>query len=682
MKTRLRFAGRLITALPRGTLAIGSLLLAHVAAAAPTEAGLLSREWTTERLTAVLRAPSEWVPFPNAAQRSRWEKLPAEVRADLVGRAERVIHDWPELTATEALDFQRTGRRTEFQTKYFKRRAHLQALVLAECVEGEGRFADVIADRVWSLCEESTWALPAHLGPQRAGLGLPDVSESYLDIFAADTAGLLAWTDHLVGDGLDRVSPRLRERIALEVERRVLEPGRTRTDFWWMGYDGRVPKNWNPWVCREWLAAALLLSRTAPPPAGDVAKIVRTLELFIQGLPADGSCDEGPGYWGGAAGAMFEALDLLSGATGGACDAFTLPVVREAGRYLYRAHIAGDYFVNTGDARARIVIPAEIVFRYGRRIADPRLMALGAASAREHGFPKITGGMRLGEVLHALFAADELLAAMPAARAPLLRDAWLPDLQLMTARSTEGSSAGLFLAAQAGFNGKAHNHNDTGNFVVYYDGSPVLIDLGPAEYSAKTFSEQRYDVWVNQSAWHNLPTIAGVMQAAGSTYAARDVDYRATAATASLRCEMAGAYPAEAGVESWRRSVQLERGRAVTVSDTYRLKVATSDIVWSFVCAAEPRIVQPGAIALRTAAGDGGLALTYDHDALEATVETVDVQDPWIREFWGERVYRILVRHRRAVQEGASTFRIATETENSDRRPVPAGAPAIADRAR
>ena len=97
----------------------------------------------------------------------------------------------------------------------------------------------------------------------------------------------------------------------------------------------------------------------------------------------------------------------------------------------------------------------------------------------------------------------------------------------------------------------------------------------------------------------------------------------------------------------------------MTVEDAYRLRTATSDIVWSFVCAAEPRIVRPGAIALRTAAGDGRLALTFDHETLEATVETVDVEDPWIREFWGERVYRILVRRRSAVQEGMSTFQIA-----------------------
>lgn len=638
------------------------LLVAAVGANAATT-GQLTRDWPMEKLQPVLRAPAAWVPYPTLSDRARWERLPADLRAECLRRGETALNSsWPQITATDFLDFKRTGRRASFEAKYFARRAQLQDLVVAECVEGQGRLLDAIADRVWGLCEETAWTLPAHLGPQRAGLGLPDITEPYLDIFAADTAGLLAWTDYLLGAALDRVSPRLRERLALEVERRVLAPGRTREDFWWMGYDGRVPKNWNPWICREWLTASLLLSRPTPPSAKDVTKIMRTLELFVQGLPPDGHCDEGPGYWSGAAGAMFETLDLLHAATGGACDAFALPVVRDAGRYLYRVHIAGDYYVNTGDARARLAAPAEMAFRYGARIGDPDLMALAAASAREHDFPGGgVRGLRLGQLLPVLFAADKLLAAMPNAQYPLLRDSWLPDMQLMTARATAGSTQGLFLSAQAGYNGKAHNHNDTGSFTVYHDGHPVLIDLGPAQYSAKTFSGQRYDIWVNQSGWHNLPTINGAMQEEGEAYAARAVAYHATDSAATLTSDIAGAYPPAAGLISWQRSVQLERGKAVILADNFHLREPTADIVWNFICAAEPRLVRPGLVELRTPrAGDRALAFSFDAQELDASVEKVEVEDPWIREFWGAQVYRLRVKARNKSVEGIRVFRLAS----------------------
>jgi len=58
----------------------------------------------------------------------------------------------------------------------------------------------------------------------------------------------------------------------------------------------------------------------------------------------------------------------------------------------------------------------------------------------------------------------------------------------MMARAQEGSVQGLYLAAQAGNNGKSHNHNDVGNFIVYSEGMPAIIDVGVETYTAKTFT--------------------------------------------------------------------------------------------------------------------------------------------------------------------------------------------------
>src|ERR1019366_10230059 len=86
----------------------------------------------------------------------------------------------------------------------------LQDLVMAECMEGKGRFADEIANGVWLICEESFWGVPAHLGQQKAGVGLPDVAEPIVELFAGETANLLSWTAHLVGPQLTAVSKLLR----------------------------------------------------------------------------------------------------------------------------------------------------------------------------------------------------------------------------------------------------------------------------------------------------------------------------------------------------------------------------------------------------------------------------------------------------------------------------------------
>ena len=103
----------------------------------------------------------------------------------------------------------------------------------------------------------------------------------------------------------------------------------------------------------------------------------------------------------------------------------------------------------------------------------------------------------------------------------------MPGIQVMAARVEEGSAQGLYLAAQGGHNAESHNHNDVGNFLIYADGQPAIIDVGVETYSAKTFSSKRYEIWTMQSAYHNLPTIDGVMQSAGRQFAASAVEYHA-----------------------------------------------------------------------------------------------------------------------------------------------------------
>ena len=111
-------------------------------------------------------------------------------------------------------------------------------LVLAEWLTGEGIYLDDIINGVWCICEESSWVLPAHHnsfyqdGVRR---GLPKIDEQVIDLFAAETGALLAWTWALVGKTLEHAAPEVNERILLELKRRITEPYIRRDDFWWMG---------------------------------------------------------------------------------------------------------------------------------------------------------------------------------------------------------------------------------------------------------------------------------------------------------------------------------------------------------------------------------------------------------------------------------------------------------------
>jgi hypothetical protein len=592
-------------------------------------------------------------PEPPAADRVAWEALPAATRAALLARGEtRLGQALPQLPATLYMDFRRSGDRRRYEGPYGARRSALTDLVVAECVEARGRFVDGILDVAWAICEESSWAIPAHNDHDGQPDPLPNTVRPYVDLFAAETGALLAWTDHLVGDRLATVSARARARLRDEVRRRVVAPFLGRDDFWWMGLGGGSVNNWNPWCTSNCLAAGLVLEDDPERRVAVVAKALRCLDRFLAGQARDGGCDEGPSYWGRAGGSLFDCLELLHGATSGGIDVYGEPLIRDIGRFLPRVHIDGDWFAAFADGPARVSIAADLVHRFGLRTGDPDVAALGAAAhARRGGAPPHADLPRL---LPALRHLAELDAAAAEARNPYLGESWLPVIEVLTARERPGSPEGLFLAAKGGHNAESHNHNDVGQFIVYVDGRPAIVDPGVGHYTAQTFSARRYEIWTMQSQYHNLPCVRGVGQAPGATFRARDVACRCAEGVVELAADIAGAFPPEAGIVHWRRAARLVRGAEprVEIVDDFRLAAPSDDVRLHLVAAAEPHPVPGGRIRIAPAGGGRGLELSYDAEALEAAVEPLDLEDTRLQGVWGPRLWRIVLRARGPVEAG------------------------------
>ncbi len=610
----------------------------------------LAESFPTNTLRSLLVPRSEWHPFPTFADRDAWSRLPEAARAELV-RAGSAAAAKPisALPASLYLGYAREGNRSRFEGPYFDRRRRLHQLLLAECTEGQRRFRDPIADTLWAILEESSWCIPAHVGGQRAGVGLPDVDEPIVDLFAAQTASTVAWTLYLYGAELDAVSPRLRIRARNEVQRRILSSYLAR-DYGWMGFAARTraarPNNWNPWINGNVLTAALLLETNDTRRVDLVHRVLRSLDRFLLPYPEDGGCDEGPGYWSRAGGSVLDNLDLLHSATHGRIDAFAQPLVREIGRFIHRVHIAEDWYVALGDCSARTGIDRGTVFRYGQRIGDAELRALATHGATVEDLVGEAGGLDLGRGLRVLADLEAILAGSTAPP-PLVRDAWLgsDDLQMMIARDRAGTHRGFFVAAWGAHNDQSHNHNDVGNVVVFADGQPVLVDLGAPTYTAKTFSRQRYEIPAMQSSYHNLPTIRGSQQSAGPAFGARDVRYRATDEVAQLDMDLAHAWHPDTGVKTWQRQVRLDRGREVSMADTFELTADPAGTRLNLITPREPREAGPGVLALpapsAASATARAVALHYDPDQLVASIETVNLDDGRLAGVWGPRVYRI-----------------------------------------
>ena len=147
---------------------------------------MLSQKYPESRVAELLIPGGAWAPYPKGSDRTAWEGLPEAIRARHIAAGEaRLDYDWPTVLATRFLDYVRDGDRNRMQRASFGRRGALVALVLAECTEGDGRFLDDIVNGVWAICEETYWGVSAHIGVQKAGAGLPDVSEPTVDLFAA-----------------------------------------------------------------------------------------------------------------------------------------------------------------------------------------------------------------------------------------------------------------------------------------------------------------------------------------------------------------------------------------------------------------------------------------------------------------------------------------------------------------
>ncbi len=605
-------------------------------------------------------------PFPTGEERQQVESLPECLRKKWIEAGEHYLDfSWPPLPAVRFMDFQRNGNRSEFERLSFKRRDVLATLVLAEYMEGKGRFLDQIINGIWAICEETFWGVPAHNSVSGyPNAPLPDVNEPIIDLFASETAGLLCWTYYLLKTQLDDITPLVCQRIETEVKRRILDPYLERDDFWWMGL---VPiqkvNNWNPWCNSNCITAFLIIEKDKDRRVKAVRKALESLDTFMDVYHDDGGCDEGTSYWGRAGGSLFDCLELLFWASGGKLNFYDEPLVKQIGRYIYRGHIHDDYFINFADGGARVPISASLVYRYGERIGDQKLMDMGLsayhlqAEEREKS-EEIPVPAPLLRQLPEIFIYEELESKK--AKPPYVRDVWLDGIQVMAAREREGDYKGFYLAAKGGHNDESHNHNDVGHFIVYYDGQPLIIDVGVEAYTAKTFSNARYEIWTMQSQYHNLPTINGICQQAGEEYCARNVAYCVTEDMAELSLDIASAYPAEAGINKWLRRCMLHRGDQVYVeiNDDFELN-RKSDIMLTLMVSCENSIDnEKGIIYLKL--DNKELAVYFNSDNYTCESEYIAITDGRLAHVWGSHIYRLVLKTKRPMDRGVCNIKIKT----------------------
>lgn len=610
-----------------------------------TQRNILANKYSLDVIKKSIITKDKWHPYPTTSQ--EWVTLvPDSILKHLVKDGEKaLLYQFEPISATVMLDFVRSGDRERHSKIANGKRSALMQLVIAESIEDKGRFMEAILNGIWSICEESYWGVPAHIGTT----GLPNVEDPIVDLFSAETASLMALTDYFVGKKLDKINKLVRQRIYHETNVRIFVPMMKSSDkYGWMSRTNPV-NNWNPWIMSNWILSNLLLEKNEENRTKMLYASMVGLDAYLNSLGEEGGCDEGPSYWFAAGGSVYDCLELFQNVTNNTISIFDNTLIQKMATYVYKTHIDGQYFVNFADAGPKLKPDGLMLYRFGRAIKDEKMVQFGKWAIETFPNFSVTGYQKMRKIEN-LLTVGRLDKSKNTYQA--VKDAWINDIQVLTARSNNG----LFLATHGGHNNESHNHNDVGDFIIYQNGQPMIIDAGSGNYTARTFSSQRYELWFTKSEYHNLPIINGFGQKAGREYQAKNVKCISNEKETTLHLDIADAYPKEAGINSWRRSATLNRqNNKVEISDEYDLAIKPKSLQQVFMTICQIDLSQKGKIFLR---GDKNqtLAMNYDEKNWDVSIENPSTEGMEYSSFktkWDNKpVTRILLTSKLLKQKG------------------------------
>ncbi|RKL66916.1 hypothetical protein CR203_13890 [Salipaludibacillus neizhouensis] len=450
--------------------------------------------------------------FKEIKQKSVYKPLLMEIEAE----AQKLICEKdPELPFSLFKKYQETGSRLEYQDVYFARRRRLNTFTIMTLLEPENvEYYEALQNTLWSICDEYTWCLPAHLehnpetntSPERElSLQQQTIWEKRkytIDLFAAETAfalsEILTLTEHLL-------DPLIVKRIKEEVYRRIFWPYHN-DEFEWE----TATHNWASVCAGSIGSAAIYLMDDMDELAIILERVLRSMDYYLTGFNDDGACLEGYGYWQYGFGYYVYFADLVKKKTGGKINLFQAEKIHQIALFQQKSFLNKNIIVNFSDA-----VPKANVF-------------LGLS----HYLNSIYSDVEVPEEeLRVKYTEDHCSRWAPAIRNLL----WFNDekkgkpweegsyylsyAQWFISRYSSGGARYAF-SAKGGHNDEPHNHNDIGHFMLYGNGELFLKDLGSGEYTSKSFGADRYSIFCNGSQGHSVPIINNQFQQEGELFLA------------------------------------------------------------------------------------------------------------------------------------------------------------------
>lgn len=509
------------------------------------------------------------------------------LKAEILAAAKEYVAsgEIPYLPVSGYQEYLTTGNRLHFEERYFARRRQLAVLALAYELQPEQQTKELLEQVIWEVCNEYTWALPAHLPIVEGEFG--QGSDCWLDLFAAETAQTLAACLEKMGSEFSLLT---QERILKELERRIFQPFAAHKWEW-----EEKDNNWSAVV-----GGSIGMALLAVLPEGKrrqrlLKRLETSLESYLSGFGDDGACVEGVGYWGYGFGYFVYYCEKLRRVTGD--DHFLKrEKVKQIAAFPYYASLGKESYLPFSDY-SQVALPSGLVAfcqqYFG--VAVPAVPESPLDFDHCYRYAQLAWNLAYqGEPVNLENATDHYFA----------------DAQWWVKKDES-----QVFAAKGGHNYESHNHIDVGHFIYGNDTELFLTDLGAGEYTKEYFQEKtRYDFFVNQAQGHSIPRINGVWQqiSGKSPFVMKEDNH--------LRLILSHFYP-DAQLEEFERTFKVE-DRKVTLVDHFQFTKPQNQVLENLITRVKPKI-QANQVALQ---GDTGTCY-LEFETTDLEVKTVSYRD-------------------------------------------------------
>jgi len=488
-----------------------------------------------------------------------------------------------------------TGNRTTYEAVYFERRKRLVVFGLSYWLYDRQGDKEILEDIMWEICNEYSWALPAHIDRE---------DNLFIDLFASETAFALSEIIQLLGKKLD---DHVVKRCLSEVKRRVINPfiSGERVYSW-----ESMKNNW----CAV-IGGSIMVTAIYNEDQRVVEQIYKRLKPtftnYMESFEEDGTCLEGISYWTYGMSFYMAAAEALH--FSGNDDLLNTEKLQKIATFQQKCYFLNGDTVSFSDARRHDKFLIGLTMYLSSVYPDVEIPPKSAMSGFNEDecyrwciiFRDLVWTVTYKANQSLLHVADQQKSSNKERYYPLTEANWL---------ICPGSSIhqeGYAAAMKGGHNDVAHNHNDVGSFSFYKSGVEVLADLGAGEYVKNSFNHLRYTIFCNRSMGHSVPIINGKEQQEGEQYKAVLNGITKT----SLDLDIHHAYEV-IEIDKLQRKFLFSYAEGLTVTDVFLLN-DTVEVKERFISRIKPKIYNE----------DGKKAVSFKWDNERAMLEANDHPD-------------------------------------------------------